>query len=184
MPLDAVATARLGGPLVALVVVLLAEYLVLAIPVSLLWLWFTDRAAKLDAGLVFVAVVVSLAVSYGLGLLYAHPAPYQIEAHPLLSGPPENAFPSQHVTVALAMAPALYAVGRRRLAGAFVVVAALVAVARVAAGLHAPVDVLGSVLAVGIGVPAVWLLRAPVRRLVALAVRVEDRLWRLVPGRA
>lgn len=160
------------------VLVILAEAVVFAVPLALIALWFRGRAAKLDALFVFSAVAASLAISYGLGLLYSHPAPHQLQANTLLSGPPENAFPSQHATVCFGMVWPLLALGRRRLSAAFLLVALLVSVGRVATGLHYPVDISGSVLASLLGFGVVWLASDVVAGMADRVIDIEARFWR------
>jgi undecaprenyl-diphosphatase len=156
--------------------VFLAEYLVFVIPLVLVALWFTGRRGKLDGLFVFAAVVAAIAISYGLGLVYSHPPPYAVESGTVLTGEPGNAFPSQHATAAFGMvAPLLYR-GRRRLAAGFLVVALLVGVGRMATGLHYPVDVVGGVIAAGLGFGVVWVGRVYVERWARVVVEVEARV--------
>ncbi|HET7322719.1 MAG TPA: hypothetical protein VFJ06_00115, partial [Halococcus sp.] len=89
-------TVSWGGALL----VVLAEYLVVLIPLVLVGLWLTG--SRETAFFAFVTVVVSIAVSYSMGVLYSHPAPYMV-SQTLVTGPPENSFPSQHTTVMFAM---------------------------------------------------------------------------------
>lgn len=167
-----------GASVLDPVLVLLAEAIVFAAPVALLALWFRGRQAKLDAALVLAAVLASLVISYGLGLLYSHPAPYQAQSDTVLSGPPANAFPSQHATVAFGMVWPLYALGRRRLSTAFFVVAILVSVGRVATGLHYPMDIAGGLLASLLGFGLAWLASDIVVVAAGWVVDIEARVWR------
>lgn len=164
------------------VLVFLAEYLIVAIPLVLVALWFTGRAGKLDGLFVFVAVVAAIGLSYGLGLLYSHPPPYAVQADTVLSGPPQNAFPSQHATAAFAMVVPLYVRGRRRLAAFFLVVTGLVGLARVATGLHFTVDIAGGVVAALLGFGVVWLGSAYVERWAELVVAMEAGVLRYLGG--
>ncbi len=162
------------------ILILLANYLIFAVPAVLIVFWLSGREAKVDATFVFAAIAVSLVISYGLGFLYSHPAPYQLQADTLLSGPPENAFPSQHATVAFGMVWALFALRRRRLSAVFLVIAMLVSVGRVATGLHYPVDILGSLLASLLGFGSVWVASDLVKAVAGRAVDIEARLWSTV----
>lgn len=93
-----------------LVQFVLAEFVIFVVPVTLVWLWFTG--ARETAILAFATVAIGLIVSYALGLVYSHPAPYMVSPT-LISGPPTNSFPSQHTTVMLAMCWPLFSDDRR-----------------------------------------------------------------------
>lgn len=165
------------------VLVFLAEYLIYMVPLVLVTLWFTGRAGKLDGLFVFVTVVVAIAISYGFGLLYSHPPPYAVTADSILTGDGANAFPSQHATAAFAMVVPLYARGRRRLAAGFLVVAALVGLGRVVTGLHYPIDIVGGVVAAGLGFGVVWLGSDSVIAVGTAVVELEARVWRALLDR-
>lgn len=125
-----------------------AEFVVFLVPITLIWLWFTN--ARESAILGFFTVVVSLVTSYALGLVHSHPAPYMISTT-LISGPATNSFPSQHTTVMFAMCWPLFFRDRRRLAGLFLVAGFLVGMARVSVGFHYSIDLLGAVIASVVG---------------------------------
>lgn len=126
----------------------LAEFVVFLVPVTLVWLWLAD--ARESAILAFSAVVVSLVASYTLGLVHSHPAPYMVSPT-LVSGSATNSFPSQHTTVMFAMCWPLFFRDRRRLAGLFLAAAFLVGIARVSVGFHYPIDLLGAIIASIVG---------------------------------
>jgi undecaprenyl-diphosphatase len=101
-----------------------------------------------------LAVAVVYAGSEALGRLVPRARPFEMEAtavEPLAAHTPGRSFPSRHVASGLAMAM----VGRRShpLLGLVMgLVAALLGLSRVAAGLHYPSDVLaGAALGLGVG---------------------------------
>lgn len=154
----------------------LAEYLVVLIPATLITLWLRGR--RETSFFVFVTVVVSLAISYAMSLVYSHPAPYMV-SETLVSGPPENSFPSQHTTVMFAMVwPLLYR-KRRRLAGVFFVGAVLTGIGRVLVGFHYPLDILGAVVASIIGTILVVVANEYVMTVGQWAIELDDRLREL-----
>lgn len=177
MTLHAGASEILGPDVVESVLVVLAEFLIAAVPVTLIILWLRDRPAKLIAIVVLTSVVAGLVVSYGLGLLYSHPAPYELQPATVLSGTPENAFPSQHAAVAFGMVWPLHWLRRRRLAAGFVVIAVLVSLGRIATGLHFPVDVAGGLVASLVGFGFVWLVSDSVTAVGTAIVDFEARAW-------
>ena len=151
----------------------LADYLVVSIPLALVSLWLVG--SRETAFFVFVAVVASIAVSYAMGLVYAHPTPYMVSS-PIATGPPENSFPSQHTTVMFAMAWPLAYRHRRRLAGTFLVGGVVVGVARVVVGYHYPIDVLAGVVAAAIGTALAVIAREYILSVGRRAITLDDRL--------
>ena len=153
-------------------------------------LWFLARpygAAKwkLASASALTAAGLALVANQVIAHLWERPRPFA--AHPLtthlLSAPsPDPSFPSDHAAAAFAIAFAILAHSRR--AGvAFLVVATLIGLSRIALGLHYPSDVLAGLL---VGWMAAQLVVAPGRRyvvrLVTLLSRVSDPLlqpaWR------
>jgi undecaprenyl-diphosphatase len=112
--------------------VVLAEYVVLLVPIALSGLWLTGT--KETVVVTCVAVVVSLAVSYPLGMVYSHPAPYMTTVT-LVTGPPENSFPSQHTTVLFASVWPLMLRQHRWLAGLLLGAGVLTGIARIVVGI-------------------------------------------------
>jgi undecaprenyl-diphosphatase len=109
-----------------------------------------------------------LGSAFLLGLLAAvlHPEqrPFQDHRlHLLIAHDPGQSFPSDHATAAFACAVSAVLLLSRGWGIVLLALAAAVAVARVAAGVHYPVDVLGSLLVAVLG----GLLGLLVRRLLA-----------------
>lgn len=108
--------------------------------------------------------LIALGAAQLIAALWDRPRPY--EAHPggsdlLLAPSPDPSFPSDHATVAYAIAFAILL--RHRKAGCLaLVLATLVAVSRVALGTHYPTDVLGGAAVGGLAAGLLW--APPVRR--------------------
>lgn len=96
----------------------------------------------------FVSGLASWIVSSGIGIVYFRPRPFTVlaNAHLLIGKSPlEKSFPSDHATVAFALACAVYFADRRW--GAFFLAgAAAIAAARVFVGVHYPSDVVAGAL--------------------------------------
>lgn len=134
-----------------------AEWLVFAIPVVLLLLWFSGnqtlrRAALLSA----MAAGLALLINQAVGLAWFHPRPFmEGVGHTFLAHAPENSFPSDHGAVMFAIALGLLSQAAARKAGwLMLVLAVVVAWSRVYLGVHYPLDMLGalasSALALGL----------------------------------
>jgi undecaprenyl-diphosphatase len=96
----------------------------------------------------FISGLAAWAVSIGIGLVYFRPRPFAVlENAQLLIGksPFEKSFPSDHATVAFALACAVYFVDRRW-GGVFLAVAVMVALGRVFVGVHYPSDIVAGAL--------------------------------------
>lgn len=132
-----------GNPLLDLSMVALAEYLVLLVPTTLIYLWFKDRETSLFT---FYTAITGITVSYILGLMYAHSNPSAffdtIAAYSM-----ENAFPSQHTTTIIATALPLLQ-RKKPVPGLILLVSGLLTgFARIYIGEHWPIDILGAILA-------------------------------------
>lgn len=109
---------------------------------------------------VILAGVTALILSKLASTLYYHPRPFVTSGvQPLVAHAANNGFPSDHTTVAAALAMVIYFY-RRKLGAITFVLAALVGIGRVAAHVHSPVDILGgAVLGVLAGSAGYWLAK-------------------------
>lgn len=132
-----------GNPLLDETMVFLAEYLVLLVPLSLIYMWFRDREVSLFS---FYTAVTGIAVSYGLGLIYAHSNPSAF-FDTIVSYAPENSFPSQHTTAIIGIALPLLYRDKEEIGVLLLASGLLTGFARVYIGEHWPMDILGAVIA-------------------------------------
>lgn len=152
-------------------VVLTAKYLYLAVLAVAAVVWLTrPRPEKLPLAIVtVVAGVFGLLLIKLAGGLYVDPRPFVVEhVTPLVPHAPDNGFPSDHtaLTLVVALSVALFS---WRWGVLLVALALAVGAARIAVGIHHPVDVLASVVIAGVSVAAARLLtrRYAARRTVA-----------------
>ena len=127
--------------------------------------------------------MLALLVNSALGQLWYHARPFV--DHPrqtllLVHHGADNSFPSDHASVAFAIAFAV-AFFHRRLGLVFLGAAALIGFDRILVGVHYPVDVGVSVL---VGLGAALLVVTAGRRYVAGAVRLLSRVSDPVVGAA
>jgi undecaprenyl-diphosphatase len=136
------------------VVLFLAKDAIALIALGLLVLLV--REVRRRGVLAAVPTAVVLGTSFLLGLLaavlYTERRPFQDHRlHLLIPHDPGQSFPSDHATAAFACAIAAILLLSRGWGAVLLAVATLIAVARVAAGVHYPVDVLGSLLVACLG---------------------------------
>lgn len=129
-----------------------------------------------------VAAVLTLLLSFlGAQLaaaLYNDPRPFVVEHYrPLIAHAADNGFPSDHSLLAAAIV-AMVAFARWLWTVPFVLLGGIVEVARVGAGLHHPIDVIGSDVVVGIAAVLVAVLAPGTAR--RLLPYVPTRLLNLV----
>lgn len=137
-------------------------------------LWFAARPGgplrpKLAAASAAASAAVGLGLNVLLGQLWYHSRPFVGHPHRtllLVHHGADNSFPSDHASVAFAIAFAVV-VFYRRLGLVLLVGAAAVAVDRMFVGVHYPVDVAASVL---VGLAAALVVTGPGRRPVRWAV--------------
>jgi undecaprenyl-diphosphatase len=163
---------------------LVNEYLVLTgLSLLLFGLWFTGQQPAVRARhqraliVALLAVLVANAVVKGLNLVYFRPRPFA--GHPvtlLFYRPTDSSWPSNPATAAFALASAQW-LHNRRTGAVGLVLAGLMAVARVIAGVHYPLDVISGSL---IGYTTAWWLARkapPVDRLTGWVIRVGRRVY-------
>jgi undecaprenyl-diphosphatase len=144
------------GRYVSLAAVLFAAVLVIG-----LLLGGTARRAALSGT---VSLGLALAVAHVVSGLVDRPRPFVAHPHAVhlfAAHAPDASFPSDHATAAFAIAMAVW-LRDRRWGTALLVLAALLALGRVALGLHYPADVVAGAL-LGI-VSALLVYAPPIRR--------------------
>jgi undecaprenyl-diphosphatase len=152
---------------IAVLVVILANYGSFLLPLALLVIWLrADMPADRRRDAILVGVVTA-GLAFLLGLVLertlSRPRPFvELDFQPLFAHAADSSFPSDHTLVGVALVGPLLAASRK-LGSALVVWALIVGLARVAAGVHYPSDILGSaVLALVLDV-IVGLLLRPIR---------------------
>lgn len=143
-----------------LLIVVGAEYLFLVVPAAALIYWISAPPA-IKRYLIFFGFIVGV-LSVIIGQVIAHfyfdPRPF-VTGHfqPLIPHGADNGFPSDHTLLSSVIAATVTATNAS-LGIVLWVITAAVAVARVAAGLHRPVDVIGSGCIAAISAAIAWLL--------------------------
>ena len=137
--------------------IIAAKYLIVAPLLLVLWeFWRANgptRRVLLKRGL--LAGVIAIALAKIGGALYYEPRPFM--AHhftPLIPHEPDNGFPSDHTLLAFTCVFLLLAQRAAPIAILAGACAVAVASARIASGLHSPLDIAASILfaALGVGV--------------------------------
>ena len=174
-----------GNPVIDQLMVFSAEFLVLLVPLTMVYLWFQDDQGRLDSVYAFTAVLSGLMVSYVvLAQVYQHNSPFQMY-DTIASGEPENGFPSQHTTVVLSMVLPLIWQSRKKLAALFLTSGVLTGFSRIYIGEHFLIDILGAALAASIGFAVMLLtqkyLSEEVNRLVDFTYRVQRKVFSYLP---
>lgn len=142
--------------------VLIAKYMPLLVVAGMLILWISRGRKTRDIVLYgFYAALIGLIINYLIGFVYYHPRPFVIPTGTLLfSYPPDSSFPSDHSTIIFSIALMLAYFKRTRIPGfIFLVLGLIGGTARVFAGVHFPLDIVGSLLVSGISVFIVLKLR-------------------------
>ena len=145
-----------------LVVIIGAQYLFIVVPAVALIYWIVAPAVT-KRYLVVVGIATGV-VSVLIGQIIAH---FYFDVRPFMTGhfppliphAPDNGFPSDHTLLSSIIA-ATITPANVRLGIVLWIIAALVGVARVSAGLHHPIDVVGSIcIAAAIGAVIHWIFR-------------------------
>jgi undecaprenyl-diphosphatase len=128
-----------------------AKYLPLVFALALVALWLTWRHRNQRAAfLAGASALIALGIGQLIGLAFPRPRPYLSHAvHQLIPPSLDTSFPSDHATLGFAVAVMVWRYNRRA-GGALLVLATLMAIARVFVGAHYPGDVLGGAVLGGL----------------------------------
>jgi undecaprenyl-diphosphatase len=157
-----------------------AQYLFAALLAALFvargkWESRNARRGVVAAGL---AALLGLAIAHGITLLWDRPRPFESHSGVHLFVAPSNdpSFPSDHATGAFAIAVSLY-LRSRRVGLLALAMAVVVALARIAVGVHYPADVIGGALVGTTAALLLWVepLRGWLSRLADLAGSLYER---------
>lgn len=125
-----------------------AKYLIILPVLIFAWFWFKQsKPLKLQLGWAFVAAGLLAGLADKIGSkLYYDPRPF-VTHHltPLVSHAADNGFPSEHTLLAATLATLIYFYDKK-IGTATAVLAILIGASRVAAHVHSPIDIIGSLL--------------------------------------
>lgn len=134
----------------------MAEYLVLLIPLTLVYLWFRGRGGKEDAVFTAYSTVTGIVFAYLMGLFFMHENP-SASYDTIASFHPENSFPSQHTASVFGAAFPLLIRERKRFGWMMFSAAVLTGFSRIYIGEHWPLDILGAAVAGAVGLGIAYL---------------------------
>ena len=170
-----------GNPILDQSMIFLAEYLVILVPLSLIYLWFKDRETSLFT---FYTTVTGIIISYGLGLLYFHENP-SATYETIAAYHAENSFPSQHTTAIIATALPLLYREKSKIGGLMLISGLSTGFARIYIGEHWPVDILGAIFAAALGLLIAlysWdKLEILWRPLIEFSREIEEKISHIIP---
>jgi len=148
--------------ILAALVKFIGIYFIYALPVILLVLWFLYPGHRKELFLSLVACLFSWLVITKLIVpaIWFRPRPdlNLIGAKELLFQRPDYSFPSDHATALFAFVFGFYTLGWKRAANWFLAYSLLIVIARVALGIHFPLDIVAGATSALVGVILVKLL--------------------------
>ncbi|MFP4116834.1 MAG: undecaprenyl-diphosphatase [Candidatus Aenigmatarchaeota archaeon] len=155
-----------------------AKYLVLVVPVSLIYLWISkrDENGRSDSLFSFFNVLLGLVISYIIGIFYFHGTPYMQGFDTILTDAAENSFPSQHTTVVFSLVWSLVYKQRKKLSWIAGSAAVLTGFARIYTGLHFPIDIIGGIGASVLGFLISLCLEGYMKRISEFIEALEERI--------
>ncbi|WP_028544714.1 undecaprenyl-diphosphatase [Paenibacillus taiwanensis] len=168
-------------------VIVMAEYTIYILALSMLVYWLTRTAANrkmvIQAGFAFVLAGLG---GKAVGLIHAHHQPFaELQGvNQLIDHGINNAFPSDHTILFFSVSMSYWLI-RRSWGWLWLVLACCVAIARIWVGVHYPVDI-GVGLLIGIigAVFSYWLVPKLLfmTRLLKWYEHVERRIWPMKGG--
>ncbi len=159
-------------------IILSAKYLYIVIILAAIGLTFyktkIERRVEMIVTAVIAAIIV-LALIWLSSHLFYSTRPFVIgHFQPLVSHSADNGFPSDHTAISMGAAFVIYLFNKK--AGIILAILALwVGASRVLAGIHHPIDILGSIIIALIAVAAAKLILKRYPKLLACPVRKLGR---------
>lgn len=138
------------------IIIFCAKYLFVLVVILALVAWFQagNKLKKQMLAAAVCAIVLAVIMDKLAGKLFYDPRPFVSQnIKPLIAHAADNGFPSEHTLFSTTLAVLLY-IYRPRLGMAALAVAIVVGIARVAAHVHSPIDIIGGFvigIAAGIG---------------------------------
>ncbi len=155
-----------------------AKYTPVLLAGILILLWITYKETSQRAAfLAGISVLIALGLAQVIGWIVERPRPYAYAAHVLIARTTDTSFPSDHATLAFAIAALLWHFHRKLSLGLFAL-GALLAFSRVYVGAHYPFDTVGGALLgslVGWGIGKIS-LQKPFRSWIAVLFSFLSRL--------
>lgn len=169
-----------GNPFLDTLMLFFAETMVLLVPASLIYLWFSSEEERRDSIFTFLATITGISFTYVMGLFYFHHQPFATYDTIVSGGDLNNAFASQHTATVFSCFWSYLYLQRRRLTEILGVAGILTGVGRVFVGHHYPMDILGGIVSGLLGLFVIARLDGEFPRYIDQAVkvsyRIEDRL--------
>lgn len=142
--------------LVDKVMILFAKYLIVILPLYLLYILLTSfniKRFKISNAkkfknfvFMFLSLILVLLLDWLISLVYYHPRPFAIGlGRQLINHGMDASFPSDHAAVLFATAFSLLFLKQKKRSIAFFIIGIIVGIARIFCGIHFPFDVIGSI---------------------------------------
>lgn len=135
------------NPLADNIGILTAQYMPLLFVIALIYLWIKKGTTTKNIVLYSIyAAILGLIINYIIGQFYFHPRPFMIPVGTtLFHYPAETSFPSDHTTFMLSIAFLMsYFKETRKISLILVILGLIGGFSRVFAGVHFPLDIIGS----------------------------------------
>lgn len=144
-----------------------AEWLIYLVPIILIGLWFYSQPAKKVAlRAAFSGLIAWLILAKIIGEIINRPRPFQeSKVQELFFHRPSYSFPSDHSAFLFAVAFSFWLSGYKKLANFSFIIALIISVARVFAGIHYPSDIIAGAILGIIAAFLVWLFDRPLNYL-------------------
>lgn len=158
-----------------------ADYLIFLVPLMLMVGWLRGDTSRRTLMLEATASgLFALLINQGIGLVWQHPRPFMIGlGHTLIPHVADSSFPSDHLTLLLAVGFSFLIAARWSMCGIILLVIALpMAWARIYLGVHFPLDMLGAaVVAAASATCCAGLSKSLIKPVVSPAERLYRKLF-------
>lgn len=122
-----------------------------------------DTRLHITKALAFI-LPASYLIAFTASLIWNNPRPFIVEGFdPLASNRTDNGFPSDH-TLFSAIIAGIFIANKKILGAVFFVIAVIIGIGRVYAGVHHSIDIIGSLVIVSIVTGLYWYTKASLSR--------------------
>lgn len=141
-------------------IVITGKYLILAVgAIAVIATLLAGRTARNNiVKLALLSFPVALLIAFIAGLLFYDSRPFVVEhVEPLIPHAPDNGFPSDHTLFAIVTAAIMFTYSRK-LGVLLGIMGVLVGISRVAAKVHYPIDIAGSIAIAIVATSIAWII--------------------------
>jgi len=161
------------------ILIFLAIYLIYALPVVLIMMWFWSiEIRKAALRVTFSGLLAWLVFCNLIGHFYFRERPFVAQANikEFVFHRPDYSFPSDHAAFLFALIFSFWFLGYRKIAGSIFILAIIISLARIIIGIHYPTDIVFGIVIGLFSAVLIWLFRKPLDKVINLILAIGKKM--------